>query len=193
MAKEAKRSRGRPPKPSEARKRNVLTIRVRDRLKADLEAAAAENQRSLSEEAEFRLEWALRTDKLLSQALEIAYGRELAGLVRAMARPMKEAGTMAGVHAVRAPEDWREWWKNPYAYDEFVRAAVCVLEAFRPQGEIIPPGALTNALGGVHLGEGFANSILGAIAGDGPTQSLQDEGAEIRELLGSLANRLRKN
>jgi hypothetical protein len=51
-----KRRRGGQPKPVIERKRNNVTIRVRDQNKADLQAAAAVAHRSLSEEIEFRLQ-----------------------------------------------------------------------------------------------------------------------------------------
>jgi hypothetical protein len=51
-----KRRRGGQPKPAVERKRNNVTIRVRDQNKADLQAAAAVAHRSLSEEIEFRLQ-----------------------------------------------------------------------------------------------------------------------------------------
>jgi DNA-binding CsgD family transcriptional regulator len=51
-----KRSRGRPRVAETARKRNNITIRMRDALRATLEEAAVANQRSVSEEIERRLE-----------------------------------------------------------------------------------------------------------------------------------------
>jgi hypothetical protein len=53
---QAKRRRGGQPKPANERKRNNLTFRVRDKLRADLTAAAEANQRSVSEEIEHRVE-----------------------------------------------------------------------------------------------------------------------------------------
>ena len=50
-----KRKRGGQPKPPAERKRNNLTFRARDQLKAALETAAAASERSVSEEIEFRL------------------------------------------------------------------------------------------------------------------------------------------
>ncbi len=52
--------RGRPPISPERRKRNNVTLRVRDDLKRQLKAAAQANGRSLSEEMEFRLEQAFQ-------------------------------------------------------------------------------------------------------------------------------------
>ena len=46
------RSRGRPRVPDETRKRNNVTIRMRDELKAKVEQSAAGQQRSISEEIE---------------------------------------------------------------------------------------------------------------------------------------------
>lgn len=53
---------GRPTKPTSERKRNSVTLRVRDALKDAIAAAAKANQRSVSEEAEFRLELSLLDD-----------------------------------------------------------------------------------------------------------------------------------
>jgi hypothetical protein len=50
-----RRPRGRPPVPAKARKRNNVTIRMRDELKARVEQAASAQQRSISEEIETRL------------------------------------------------------------------------------------------------------------------------------------------
>jgi hypothetical protein len=51
-----RRKRGGQPKPAAERKRNNLTFRVRDNLRAQLQASADQHQRSLSEECEYRLE-----------------------------------------------------------------------------------------------------------------------------------------
>jgi hypothetical protein len=84
-----KRRRGGQPKDPEQRKRNNLTFRVRDQLKAALEAAATASGRSVSEEVEFRVTRDLaaegaRTDatKTLAKAaavLSAAYGQALRG------------------------------------------------------------------------------------------------------------------
>ena len=54
-----KRKRGRPRKPDSEKRRNNVTIRMRDAVKRRLEKAAAKAGRSLSEEIEFRLEWTI--------------------------------------------------------------------------------------------------------------------------------------
>jgi hypothetical protein len=57
--------RGGQPKPAAERKRNNLTFRARDQLKADLEKAAAAANRSVSEEIEYRLGQAFQWEKVL--------------------------------------------------------------------------------------------------------------------------------
>jgi hypothetical protein len=65
MTQEPKRRRGGQRKLAAERKRNNLTFRVRDQLKADLEKAAAASNRSVSEEIEFRLGQAFQWEKVL--------------------------------------------------------------------------------------------------------------------------------
>jgi len=59
------RRRGGQPKPATERKRNNLTFRVRDQLKAELEKSAAEANRSLSEEIQYQLGQAYQWKKVL--------------------------------------------------------------------------------------------------------------------------------
>src|SRR5262249_50756994 len=60
-----KRRRGGQPKPAAERKRNNLTFRARDQLKADLEKAATAANRSVSEEIEFRLGQSFQWEKVV--------------------------------------------------------------------------------------------------------------------------------
>lgn len=64
MVEAKKKGRGRPPKPAQQRKRNNVTIRMRDALKSSIEHAASAHQRSLSEEIEARLERSLAEEDL---------------------------------------------------------------------------------------------------------------------------------
>jgi hypothetical protein len=57
--------RGGQAKPAAERKRNNLTFRARDQLKADLEKAATAANRSVSEEIEYRLGQAFQWEKVL--------------------------------------------------------------------------------------------------------------------------------
>jgi hypothetical protein len=61
----SKRRRGGQPKPATLRKRNNLTFRARDQLKADLEKAAAAARRSVSEQIEYLLGRAFEWERVL--------------------------------------------------------------------------------------------------------------------------------
>jgi hypothetical protein len=60
-----RRRRGGQPKPATERKRNNMTFRVRDQLRADLEQAAAAANRSVSEQIVFLLGQAFQWQKVL--------------------------------------------------------------------------------------------------------------------------------
>jgi hypothetical protein len=72
--------RGRPPKTGGEAKRAPFFTRMRPSIKARLEEAARQNQRSVSEEAEARLEQSFETRPLLG-ALQMGYGQLGAVLV----------------------------------------------------------------------------------------------------------------
>lgn len=62
---------GRPSLPAAERKRNNVTMRLRDETKARLEADARRNQRSLSEEIEWRLELSLDREDTIKRTIEV--------------------------------------------------------------------------------------------------------------------------
>jgi hypothetical protein len=66
-----KRKRGGQPKPASERKRNNLTIRVLDKLRQRLETAAEKSQRSVSEEAAYRMTLSFMLDSELKDLKEI--------------------------------------------------------------------------------------------------------------------------
>jgi len=181
---EAKK-RGRPPKPVEDRRRNNVTIRLRDATKAQLEVEASRSQRSVSDEVETRLEQSFRAESLFNEILQAKFGRPLTGLLLAMGYAMHEAGRMSAFQSTYTLEGMDAWAENAHAFDQAAKAASHVLEAFRPYDEIVtPPQA---ALSPVEMGQGFANGILGDIAGRPATEEGRRRGDEIRPLLGSLA------
>lgn len=185
-----KRGRGRPKVPDEVRKRNNVTIRLRDQVKADLEAAAAKNQRSLSEEIEARMERSFRDDRLLPEILAAAYGGGCAALVLMIARAMHEAGTSTGFMSTFTLEGSANWVDHPYAFHMARMAAARVLDRAAPEGEPVPPPALQGDGSPEALkflreqaGVGYANSVIDASLGEGVTGDLQRWGGPIRALL----------
>jgi hypothetical protein len=100
-----KRHRGGQPKPAVERKRNNVTIRVRDQLKADLQAAAAAAHRSLSEEIEFRLQQWSEYQRILGELetfkarmIEMQRQTETAERYRAGYGKIYDPSVPAGVH-----------------------------------------------------------------------------------------------
>jgi hypothetical protein len=69
----SKRKVGRPPVD-----RKPLSLRVTPTIRDRLDAAAEQNGRSISQEAEFRLERSFDHQDLLNEVLEFAYGRSIA-------------------------------------------------------------------------------------------------------------------
>src|SRR6516162_1316632 len=83
--------RGRPPLDPQKAKRASFNTRLRPALKVALEAAAEKQGRSLSEEIESRLERSLEEERQLTDALELVFGRQVAGLILAIGCAVKEA------------------------------------------------------------------------------------------------------
>jgi len=74
MKQPKKRKRGGQPKPASERKRNNLTIRLRDDLKAKLEAASRVSGLSLSEEAAWRLTMSFMFNHEIQEISQIQRG-----------------------------------------------------------------------------------------------------------------------
>lgn len=113
-----------------------IKIRMREPLRAAIEGAAKENSQSMNAEMVHRLERSFADQRAMMDALDLAYGRELTGLITALAEVMKAVGSGAALLTTLSPEESRNWWNNPFAYDQAVRAVNEILEALRPAGEI---------------------------------------------------------
>jgi hypothetical protein len=101
--------RGRPPVPPGQRKSKNFTFRSRGDLHARLAAAAAQSNRSISEEIEWRIERSFLDQDRATEALGLIYGRELAGLLLLLGAAMKEVGEQSAYlaeHTLQAAE-WR--------------------------------------------------------------------------------------
>jgi hypothetical protein len=109
MAISARRARGRPRVQDTARKRNNVTIRMRDELKSKIEQSAGTYQRSISQEIESRLERSFITEAgfggpqltqfayLMASNFAIAGGRNAAGESEWLADPLAYANGVAAV------------------------------------------------------------------------------------------------
>ena len=164
MAKADKSEMRGPGRPATMGERIALGLRVTKETKRKLDDAVYSSGRSQSQEAEFRLEQTFNADNSLFAALDLAYGRRWSGIVLAIAH----AAQLAGVRSMMINhwnfEGGEDWVLDPYAYDQAVKAANAILEAFRPKGEIAlspvsdfsryPVSMFEN------LGKGFAEDLL---------------------------------
>lgn len=126
----------RPPKPM--RRRGNVTIRIADDVKLSLQQAAESRRRSLSEEVETRLEQSLSSDRMITDALALLYGRQLAGVLLEIGDLMTEVGRAVAFETTGSLTGAEAWLSDPTAYDEASKAAVAMLEALRPAGSGAP-------------------------------------------------------
>jgi hypothetical protein len=185
MPKRTKKRMGRPRETQRARPGEYVGFRAPKELKDRLERAAAAANRSLSTEAQVRLEHSfIRQDHLL-QALCLTYGDRAAGLLLLIGRAMANAGWWADQYR---PVTDHIWLDDPYAFDQVRQAIIQVLDLARPEGDPIPPPPIPHNLDPVTIGFYSARVEVGRNIEntDSPTRS----NASLPELLGSLLERI---
>ena len=114
---------------------DYVGFRAPRELKERLEAAAARSGRSLSTEAQIRLERSFEKQDILGGALELAYGPRLAGILMLVAEMTSQVGRIAGFTSGESGVAMDNWLSDPFAYDQAVTAAYRILDAFRPAGD----------------------------------------------------------
>ena len=183
------------PAPKRERQGEYVGFRSPVVLKEKLEAAARSSNRSLSSEAQFRLERSFEHERVLHEALALAYGPRTAALVLLIARAMHDAGTAEAFNKTFTPEGAANWTDDPDAYEQATKAADTILTSARPPGE--PTKASTfkrlpadHPLHNASMGEGFANTLIDAVSGRGSTGELQKWAEPLRAMLGSVVERM---
>jgi hypothetical protein len=167
-----------------------LSLRVAVNVREKLDSAARDSGRSLLQEGEIRLEQSFRDQQRAELFSDLFFGRELSALLEIIGRAAHDAGIYAAHQTIGPGKPAPNWFDNPYAFDTAVRAINRVLEAIRPQGEIIPPKV--NSRAEAMLGDAIANGLLSAVASDEAPADFMDEWADhIRPRLGRLRSRLR--
>lgn len=173
---------GRPGRPKSVGERVPLGLRVTTKIKAKLDLAALESGRSQSQEAELRLEQSFAKERLVHEALDLAYGPKMTALILSLARAMQMTGTRASFVCAMNKEDHSDWMANPFAFDQAAQAARVILEAFRPDAAITAPrptlGLSQDQLS--QLGEGTAQNLLKAIRNPPKPGHMEDWIAPIR-------------
>jgi hypothetical protein len=102
-----------------------MSFRVTPEFKATLDQAAKESGRSLAQEIELRLERSLDEERHLTDALELWFGRQVAGLMLAIGCLIKE------VPPVRRPGDIG-WLSNPEVFRTIVESINLLLQVVDP-------------------------------------------------------------
>lgn len=174
---EPARRRGRPPKPAVERKRANITLRVRDHLRERLAEQAAAHQRSISEEAEARLERSFDRQDLLVESLTMAFGGNAAALLLLLGRAASDTGRIVGWMA-NDGADAGTWLSSPQAFHEVEEAVQLVLSALRP------PGELRFDPRGFKVGKEIAAPALLEVTGDRKAEARTELVEAIRRMLG---------
>jgi hypothetical protein len=151
-------------------KRASFNTRLRPALKLALETAAKQEGRSLSEEIEFRLERSLDEERHLADALELGFGRQVAGLMLAIGYVIKE------IIPARRPGEIG-WLSNPEAFHAVVESVNLLLQVIDPDAHPEGWAILRRA---VHHGAGSdAELYASAVA----LEIVEPAGAEIGPLI----------
>jgi len=137
-----------------------LNIRTTFEVRSLLEVASAASGRSLAQEAELRLERSFLDQRLMLEALELGYGKGLAGMLLTIGEAMRASGQAAGFISTHTLEGAQNWIGNPIAFLQATEAAVQVLNEAKPLVDKPMPLAEADAEIISSFGRGFANAIL---------------------------------
>ena len=126
------RRRGRPPIEPSQRKRNNVTVRVRDETKSQLAVAAALNGRSLSEEIEARIQESFLSETAMRKHLEVEFGSAhnfaLAKVIAYLASEIEETTNA-------------RWTDDRYTFEQLQIATDTVLKRIETPKSVVAPGS----------------------------------------------------
>lgn len=172
---------GRPTKQPEPATRVSLGLKVTADLKMKIEAAALASGRTQSQEVELRVEKSFHNQALLNEILDTVFGKPLAAALLTIGRAMELAGQHAAFSGSGTLEGAAAWFDDAAGFDQAAQAAYRVLGRLRPPGD--PEIHQTMK----HLGVGFANGCLNALARRTVTIEEEEWAEPLRD---ALANRI---
>lgn len=128
-----------------------MSIRLPPDIRLKLQHATSRNGRSLSNEAEYRIERSFDRESLMLEVLTLRYGRPLAGLVSIIAETMQHSLETFGIlgassEALTPKTQDEDWLLDPYAFGQMMQAVSEVLAHLKPSGSDAPSAAMTEAL-----------------------------------------------
>jgi hypothetical protein len=140
-------------------KRLPLSIRITPELRARLVSAAAANGRSITQEAELRLEQSADQERSLVDALELGFGRQVAAVMLAIGYVIK------GVQPDRRPGDIG-WLSDPEVFREIIDSINLLLQAIDPHPHPAAWAVLRRSLSHVDQGDAalYASVVAQTIA-----------------------------
>ena len=115
----------RPGRRPKDQKRLPLSIRITPALRTRLVSAAAANGRSITQEAELRLEQTVDQERSLVDALELGFGRQVAAVMLTIGYVIK------GMQPDRRPGDIG-WLSDPEVFREIIDSINLLLQAIDP-------------------------------------------------------------
>jgi hypothetical protein len=154
-----------------------IGVRVSPAMQARLIDAAQRNGRSLTQEAEMRLERTFDRQDLLSEVLVNAFGRRAGGYLMLMARAFADAGFAAGRLADALGTETKDWTESKWAVQQAVIALnkaiewkTEVSEYDDPQESKAPPLAVHHKMEdpGRILGKAVSDAVFGFTTTDSP-------------------------
>jgi hypothetical protein len=171
--------------PVTARRRIPMGIRVTPELRNQLLASAEASGRSITSEMELRLENSFRSERYLDEALDLAFGRQATGLLKAIARVMVDVGPHAAMAKNGSFESAANWLSDPFAFDQAAAGISALLAGIRPQGDSASPA-------GDHaqMGEMMAVAVLIALKDRECGGELGDWARPVRAGLGEIVDRI---
>jgi TraY domain len=169
--------------------RITLTSRVTEGMRRRLEEASATSGRSLAQEIELRLEKSFGDEQRLKEALELAFGPQIAGFALAtafVARQAADASLMVSGTplTVNGP-----WLSNAFAFSQVAAAVHDLIKGIEPDGEPVEPALLQTMPSEVrevmkNAGRAAAAAVCRAIAYPQPGGPLGPWARVIHEWLG---------
>jgi hypothetical protein len=162
-----------------------MNLNVSAEVRSQLEATAKRAGRSLSQEAERRLEGSFVRQNLLNEVLTLVYGPRLAGLLVLLGALMDAAGRETNFLSTNSRGDWTN---NSFAYDQAVKAAIWLLDTARPASERdLPSEARHDANKSI---EDFASSMILAFRYPDYEAPFGGIAEQARPMLGPIAGRI---
>jgi len=195
---EVKRGPGRPRTREDEPAGEYVGFRAPRALKAQLVEAAAREGRSLSTEAQFRIQQTFDFQKLLPQLLDLAYGKETAGLLLLLGQILRRIQFITEhIQKLDSADPARgSWFEHGWAYGQVREAILEILRRLEPASKPVEPKPVTDHPQAEYLrdvGKATAMSALASAIDNSRFDDLEPVGDEIRNRLRMSIKRLKEN